>query len=186
MASIGAGVAIIENDRVLLTKREDFAVWCLPGGQVEAGETFAATAIREAREEIGLDVKLSRLVGTYSRANWTNGLYHVQIFAASAIGGDLRPQNGEVTDIAYFGKDELPDAMLVGQRHRVLDALNNVTGVVKTEYIEWPFPGLSRWDVYALKDQSHLTPLEFYQQHFPPLRPDQIVIEVAGSVATQI
>ena len=180
MSTIGAGVAIIENNRVLLTKREDFDVWCLPGGHLDEGETFPETAIREAREEIGLDVRLTRLVGTYTRPTWSNGLYHVQVFAAAVISGDLRPQNGEVTAIDYFSVDDLPDAMLVGQRHRVLDALNNVTGVVTTELVEWPFPGLSRQQVYDLRDQSGLAPAEFYRQHFLPLRPDQIVIEVAG------
>ena len=183
MPSIGAGVAIIENDQILLTKRQDFDVWCMPGGQIETGESFAQAAIREAKEEVGLDVRLTRLVGTYTRATWVNGLYHVQIFAATVTGGTPRLQASEVTEIAYFGINELPAAMLVGQRHRALDALHNLTGVVKTEYVEWPFPGLSRWDVYALKDQSDLTPLQFYQQHFTPLRPDQIVIEVVGQTS---
>jgi ADP-ribose pyrophosphatase YjhB (NUDIX family) len=180
MSALGANVAIIENNRVLLTKREDFDVWCLPGGHLDEGETFAETAIREAREEIGVDVRLTRLVGTYTRPTWSNGLYHVQVFAAVRIGGDLCPQNGEVTAIDFFGMDDLPDAMLVGQRHRALDALNNLTGVVTTERVEWPFPGLSRQQVYALRDQPGLAPAEFYRQHFTALRPEQMVIEVAG------
>ncbi|PJF32668.1 MAG: NUDIX hydrolase, partial [Phototrophicales bacterium] len=53
MTMIGANIAIIRDNKILLTKREDFEVWCLPGGQAEAGESLAQTALREAREETG-------------------------------------------------------------------------------------------------------------------------------------
>ncbi len=48
---VGVCVAIIENEQILLTKRKDFEVWCLPGGHVDAGETVAQAAVREAFEE---------------------------------------------------------------------------------------------------------------------------------------
>ena len=67
MPGLAVIVAIIEDEKVLLTKREDFEVWCLPGGGVEDGETLAEGAIREAKEETGLDVELTSLVGVYSR-----------------------------------------------------------------------------------------------------------------------
>jgi ADP-ribose pyrophosphatase YjhB (NUDIX family) len=47
MTALGANVAIIYDNQVLLTKREDFEVWCLPGGHVEPGEPLADTAICE-------------------------------------------------------------------------------------------------------------------------------------------
>ncbi len=62
---LGVTVAVIDEDRILLTKREDFEVWCLPGGGVDPGESVAQAAIREAREETGLEVQLTRLVGIY-------------------------------------------------------------------------------------------------------------------------
>ncbi|MFW5692097.1 MAG: NUDIX domain-containing protein, partial [Chloroflexota bacterium] len=46
---MGANVAIIRGDEILLTRREDFEVWCLPGGLTEPGESLAQTARREAR-----------------------------------------------------------------------------------------------------------------------------------------
>lgn len=41
MPGIATSVAVIEGDKVLLTKRDDFEVWCLPGGGVEQGESLA-------------------------------------------------------------------------------------------------------------------------------------------------
>ena len=67
MPGIAANVAVIQDGKILLTKREDFEVWCLPSGGVEDGESLAEAAIRETKEETGVDVELTRLVGVYSR-----------------------------------------------------------------------------------------------------------------------
>jgi 8-oxo-dGTP diphosphatase len=61
MPIIGVNVAIFQDGKVLLTKRRDFKVWCLPGGEVDNGETLVEAAKREAREELGLEVQLERL-----------------------------------------------------------------------------------------------------------------------------
>ncbi len=67
-----ADVVILYNGGVVLIKRkhEPFkAHYALPGGFVEYGETVEEAAIREAKEETGLDVRLLRLVGVYSDPN---------------------------------------------------------------------------------------------------------------------
>ena len=61
MTVFGATVAIFANKHVLLTKRDDWAVWCLPGGGLEVGESFAQAAIREAFEETGLHIQIDWL-----------------------------------------------------------------------------------------------------------------------------
>ena len=54
----GASVLVLhEQDRVLLTRRTDSDVWCMPGGAAEIGSSFASTAISELREETGLIAK---------------------------------------------------------------------------------------------------------------------------------
>lgn len=59
---VAAGAVIIENNRVLLVKEQkdgNLSPWMFPGGQVENfDKSFEATAIREAKEEVGLDVEL--------------------------------------------------------------------------------------------------------------------------------
>jgi 8-oxo-dGTP diphosphatase len=166
MPSLGVNTAIIHNNKILLTLRTDFEVWCLPGGSVERDESLAQAAMREAREETGLEVRLTRLVGTYSRPGWLDGGLHVIVFAADVTGGELFPQAEEVLEMRYFGRDELPAEMLLGHRQRALDALDGVSGVTWFHNAEWPFePGLTRTELYRLRDQSGLRPAEFYLRY---------------------
>ena len=90
--------------------------------EVDDGESLAQAAIREALEEVGLHVRLERLVGIHSRPQWLSIGGHVAIFAASVISGELTLQPQEVLDARYFAADELPTQMLLGHQQQVLDA----------------------------------------------------------------
>ena len=67
---IGVAAVVVENDKVALVRRgrpPAYGEWSLPGGAVELGETLEKAVIREVREEIGLEVKVSELVGIFDR-----------------------------------------------------------------------------------------------------------------------
>lgn len=165
MPNIGVAVAVLRDGLVLLTKREDAEMWCLPGGAVDDGESLAHAAVREVREETGLEVRLTRLVGIYSRPAWSN---HVPVFAAEPIGGSLAPHPGEVVDIGFFGRNELPEPLLWWWGRPIAEAFEGVGGS-GVWALDTPrqFPSeLSRADVYALRDHSGLTRAEFAQKHF--------------------
>jgi ADP-ribose pyrophosphatase YjhB (NUDIX family) len=164
---MGVNVAIIQDGKVLLTRREDYEVWCLPGGHSDDNESLAQGAIREVREETGLDVQLTRLVGIYSRPGWNNGGYHIVVFAGEVSGGTLQADPHEVLEIAYFDPADLPP-LLLGQRQRILDACAGYGGsVAYCEAIQYPsdVPN-ARLDVYRDRDQSGLSRQEYYRQHF--------------------
>ncbi|MGW4488846.1 NUDIX domain-containing protein [Amycolatopsis sp. NPDC004368] len=55
-----------EQGRVLLIHKIDNDLWALPGGGHDVGERITDTAVREAKEETGVDVEIVRLVGTYT------------------------------------------------------------------------------------------------------------------------
>lgn len=55
-----------KHSKVLLTRRTDNGMWCLPGGMIEAGELVAEGCEREVWEETGLRVRVTRLTGVYS------------------------------------------------------------------------------------------------------------------------
>lgn len=60
-------VILLPGDRVVLVERRNPPPgWALPGGFVDEGETIEAAAVREAREETGLDVRLEQLLYVYS------------------------------------------------------------------------------------------------------------------------
>jgi 8-oxo-dGTP pyrophosphatase MutT (NUDIX family) len=69
---LGCSAVIFDQKRekVLLTKRADNGLWCLPSGGVDPGECVEETVIREVWEETGLTVRVLRLVGVYSDPNW--------------------------------------------------------------------------------------------------------------------
>jgi ADP-ribose pyrophosphatase YjhB (NUDIX family) len=179
MTVIGAAVAIFERGRLLLTKRDDWEVWCLPGGGVDTGETFAQAAIREAAEETGLQVALSGLIGVSSRPNWNRGGLHIMLFAAEIIGGALRPNPAEVIEAGYFAADSLPAPLMWGHTQMIADALRGARGVAWSHNARWHHPrDLSRAEQYAMRDASGLPRAEFYQRTFTPIDWQDQTLEV--------
>ncbi|MFI6758809.1 NUDIX hydrolase [Micromonospora sp. NPDC050417] len=55
--------------RVLLIQRTDNGLWALPGGAQDVGESIAQTVVRETREETGIDVEVTGMVGIYTDPN---------------------------------------------------------------------------------------------------------------------
>jgi ADP-ribose pyrophosphatase YjhB (NUDIX family) len=156
MPTLGVNIAIVEQGQILLTMRSDFPIWCLPGGAVEDGETLAQAAIREAREETGLEVRLTGLVGTYSRPNWPAGGAHEVLFAAQRIGGELLTATTETTDAGWFGPEELPEPMLTWYYRRILDALQGRRGIARVQDVAWPAGIASRQALYEMRDRGQL------------------------------
>lgn len=66
---VRTGVGIVIRNMggdILLERRSDNGLWGLPGGRVEPGESLLQTALREAKEETGLTIHVTRLLGVYS------------------------------------------------------------------------------------------------------------------------
>jgi len=181
MTVLAVIVAIIENGKILLTKREDFEVWCLPGGGVEQGESVAEAGVREAKEETGVDVELISLVGMYSGVGGPWSDVHSVLFRATPIGGELRLQAGETVEVAYFPFDDLPEEILFGHRKRITDAIANVTGVAMKQELNLPGENQpTRKELYALRDQSGLSRQRFYMERIARAKIHEVV-EVGGA-----
>lgn len=165
MAGLAVIVAVIDDGKILLTKREDFEVWCLPGGGVEEGESLAQGAIREAKEETGLDVELTRLVGVYSRRGGGMHDVHAVLYAAKPVGGELRTQPNETIEVAYFPFEQLPDALLFGHKRRIDDAIHDRGGMsVRQEIKLSDATQYTRREIYEARDRSGLSRQQFYLQ----------------------
>jgi ADP-ribose pyrophosphatase YjhB (NUDIX family) len=138
MPTITVNVAVIKDNKILLTKRDDFEVWCLPSGGVEEGESVAQAAIRETKEETGIDIKLESLVGIYSRIGKFPNI-HAVLFTAKPIGGEIHTQENETIDVKYFTKDEIPDDLSLGHRQRIDDAMSSTKrNIAVTQEIFFP------------------------------------------------
>ena len=100
-------LVFIEQEGQLLLVQQAYGAryWSLPGGVMEAGEAVDQTAIREVKEETGLDVRLKRVVALYSKPG-ENGL--AVCFAGEVTGGVLAPDN-EIIACGYFPLDALPE-----------------------------------------------------------------------------
>jgi len=119
----GGAFAIIFNDKkeVLLCHRTDRDLWNLPGGRQEKGEAPWDTAIRETIEEVGLEVKIEKLVGQYFKPEANENCY---AYLCSVVAGEPKLSN-EADDIQYFAVDVLPENMSTRQVERIKDALVN-------------------------------------------------------------
>jgi 8-oxo-dGTP pyrophosphatase MutT (NUDIX family) len=180
MANFGANVAIIQAGKILLTKREDLEVWCLPGGHADPEESIAQTAIREAREETGLEVELLRLVGIYSW-NGFGAIMNGVLFTAQPIGGMLKPQVDEVLELDYFAPDDLPEYIVWWHRQQIADAFNGVGGSAAWMLKAKPaMPVNSPEELYALRDRSGLSRPEFYKYYFEQGGMDEVELEVGN------
>ena len=91
--NVGGEAAIFDEEgRILLMKRADDGTWCLPCGFVDPGESPDETAVREVREETGLDVRVLDLVSVYhcSPNATTSPHGHVAVcYLCERKGGDL-------------------------------------------------------------------------------------------------
>lgn len=118
------------GEKILLTKRGDNGRWCLPGGQLDSGESISETCVREVLEETGLVVEVGHLIAVYSSPNMVlsyDDEHKYQVisfhFEVTVIGGELGLSN-ETTDVGYFSPDEIKN-MDVMEHHqqRIDDAL---------------------------------------------------------------
>jgi 8-oxo-dGTP diphosphatase len=119
MGGLGAFTLIYGSEgRILLCHRRDADVWNLPGGQVEHAETPWQAAIRETREETGLEVSVRRLAFVDFRPARDELVF---TFACEMTDGALT-LNDEVDQLAWFSLAELPANIAPRHAERIIPA----------------------------------------------------------------
>lgn len=104
------------NNEILLVKTHREGEWVFPGGQVENGENLIDGVIREVKEESGIDVKVSKLVGIFSNTAQYKGHSGVDIvptklmmdFVCEPTGGEFTA-NPETSESRWIKKDKVLD-----------------------------------------------------------------------------
>ncbi len=105
---VATGVVAELDGRILLVRRNHEPMlgrWSFPSGFVDAGEVVPEAAVREVREEAGVEVRIDRLLGVYSRAG------HTVIFIAysGAVIAGTPAAGEEAFEVGLFPPGELPE-----------------------------------------------------------------------------
>jgi len=129
-----AGVLVEMEGGVVLIRRghDPFeGRWALPSGFIEADESIEEAAVRECKEETGLDVELVELFGVDSFPEGPGQSGIIIFYRAHPIAGELRPGDAET---AIFAPDALPEDVAFRTHRAVLARWAALHGVVV------PFP----------------------------------------------
>jgi 8-oxo-dGTP diphosphatase len=124
---VAVGTIIRTADgRLVLVKRAiepGYGRWVFPGGYMDRGEEITAAAVREAREESGLDVRIDGLVNIYS---YVGRPLIIVVYAATAVSGELCCDD-ECLEARLFALEEIPwDELAFKSTHDALrDYLRN-------------------------------------------------------------
>ena len=119
----GAGVILInEKNEILLQKRRDNLYWDYPAGSMELGESFEECARREVLEETGLTcgkleyfMDLSGEDSFYEYPNGDQAYVAGLLFICREFSGEMKVQEEEVIEQAFFSFDSLPDGLAPGK-----------------------------------------------------------------------
>ena len=105
------GTIIIDQNKVLVIGAEDDEgklFWSFPKGHQEDGESDTETAIRETREEVGLETEIIDEKPIYASPLIHDGtaVKDIYLFLAKIAGGEIKPQEGEVEQVQWVDFEE--------------------------------------------------------------------------------
>ncbi|HEY8545943.1 MAG TPA: NUDIX hydrolase N-terminal domain-containing protein [Acidimicrobiales bacterium] len=126
MKGVGQGVAgyvtpkvavgaVVYNDarEILLVQRADSGVWLYPTGWADVGYSASEIAVKEVREETGIECEPVRLIALLDglRLGFTRVPLYSLVFLCRAVGGELDAHPLECADVGWFGEDKLPSPL---------------------------------------------------------------------------
>jgi len=118
----GAGVLVEMERGIVLVQRGQppfVGWWALPAGYIEADESVEQAAVRECKEETGLDVELLELFGVYSFPEGPVQSGIIIFYRARPVGGDLRAGD-DAQDVGVFPPDGLPEPLAFRTHREVI------------------------------------------------------------------
>jgi ADP-ribose pyrophosphatase YjhB (NUDIX family) len=104
--------AVVGNElgQILLVQRSDSGIWLYPTGWADVGYSPAEVAMKEVKEETGIDCEPLRLIAVIDglRMGFTRVPLYSLVFHCRATGGELERHPLETADVGWFGQDDLP------------------------------------------------------------------------------
>ncbi|KAA0235245.1 MAG: NUDIX domain-containing protein [Actinobacteria bacterium] len=107
-----------ETGEILLIQRADSGIWLYPTGWADVGYSASEVAVKEVKEETGIDVEVARLIGVFDglRLGFTRIPLYSLIFHCRAVGGELVRHPLECSDVGWFSQGALPEP-IAGAEH---------------------------------------------------------------------
>lgn len=106
-------VVVDESDRILMVHKTDNDLWALPGGGMDLGESITDAAVRETKEETGIDIEVTGLIGVYTNPRhvlaYDDGEVRQQFslcFTTRLLGGELRTSS-ETKEVKWVAPADL-------------------------------------------------------------------------------
>ena len=120
--AVGVAILIRRGEEVFLLLRQNAhgaGTWAPPGGHLDFGETPEACAIREAREETGLEVHSARFFALTNDVFHAEGRHYITIWmeAGEYTGEPILNAPEEAQQIGWFAWNDLPDALFLPFRN---------------------------------------------------------------------
>jgi ADP-ribose pyrophosphatase YjhB (NUDIX family) len=109
---VAVGAVVHDPDgRILLVQRADSGIWLYPTGWADVGYSASEVAVKEVREETGIDCEPLRLIAVLDglRLGFTRVPLYSVVFLCRALGGDLEPHPLETSAVGWFAEGELPE-----------------------------------------------------------------------------
>jgi 8-oxo-dGTP diphosphatase len=140
MSSLTSAVGAVVTDpagRVLLCQQsQGHQLWCLPGGKIRSGESPVAAAVRDVREETGMETEIIDLVGIYQLTGNTCGEdlpdVLMYVFRGTAAGGEATVNApGRIRRLSWHDPDDLPAPVTPTTREAIADAAGGRSGVLR-------------------------------------------------------
>lgn len=122
---IGVGTIIHKDGKLILLKRLNVhgaGTWSTPGGHLDFGESPVECAIRETKEETGIDITNVRFLGITNDLFETEGLHYITLWmAGDYLSGELGINApGEMSEVGWFSIKELPENLFLPLKNLLL------------------------------------------------------------------
>lgn len=122
---------IVYINKIVLIKRQNQPFrgqFALPGGFVEVGETVETAAIRESKEETGLDVEILKLLGVYSEPSRDPRGHTVSVVFLAVGKGNLKA-GSDACDTGLFGMNDIPE-LAFDHKKIIENARSEINGIL--------------------------------------------------------
>lgn len=129
----GVKCLLFHENRVLLVKLAyAHRQWSIPGGGVDAGESYAEAAIREVREEVGIELSAVTLIGTYTQSiQYKNDTVHC--FMAEVDSADFSIDEFEVSAARWFSLAEIESMDVAASVPRIIQLVREDSGFLTSD-----------------------------------------------------